>query len=100
MSTRIHAVHDKAPYEHWTAWIDGNSRLAFGGQSPGKAVEHLLEFAGMDPATLHADLSQCSGTKFVFIHDGKTCQECGGRGKYIGLYKVAECCNCGGSGLV
>jgi len=100
MTTRIHAVHDMAPYEHWTAWIDGDSGLAFGGQSAGEAVEHLLEFAGMDPATLHADLSQCSGTKIVFIHDGKTCQVCRGTGKNIGLYIADQCRTCGGSGLV
>jgi len=100
MTTRIHATKDLASNEHWSAWVEGTPGLAFGGQSLGEAVEGLLESAGLDPSTLNVDLSKCSKAEVVFVHDGKTCQECGGTGKYIGLYKSAECDTCSGGGFV
>ncbi|WP_339908717.1 hypothetical protein [Symmachiella dynata] len=100
MTTRIHAVKDPTPNEHWSAWLDENPTLAFDGESLGEAVEGLLEIAHLDSSTLNVDLSQCNEAEVVFIHDGKTCQECGGTGKYIGLYKSAKCAICGGSGWV
>ncbi|TWU06979.1 hypothetical protein CA54_53830 [Symmachiella macrocystis] len=100
MTTRIHVAKALTPNEHWSAWFDENPTLAFAGESLSEAVDGLLEIAQLDSATLNVDLSQCNKGEVVFIHDGKTCQDCDGTGRYIGLYKVAKCDACGGSGWV
>ena len=98
MSIRIIAVVDAN--DHWSAWIEDNPCTAFGGDTPTVAVERLLEFAGLDAMSIHANYSRCTLTRQVFIHGGETCPDCGGSGFYVGFNSVDDCQGCGGSGVV
>lgn len=96
----IRIITEENPQGRWTAWFDGKLAGASQGENAAHAVRHLVEFSGCDDSALLADFKRCTDTHQEFILDGILCPECLGSGRYIGLTRIEDCNNCGGSGVL
>lgn len=81
---------------HWSAWLDMEPHVSFGGDSAAVAATRLLEAKGIDPALVQA-VGGPTTTRMELRIPTDPCPDCKGTGKYIGFNSIEDCRTCGGS---
>ena len=92
---------------HWSArFADPSLPDSYGGSDALDAVRRLIENSphlGITLDDFEPDWDHCSTCRVELVMvcpPGKTCPDCGGTGKYVGLNVVEGCATCGGTGGV
>jgi hypothetical protein len=90
----------------WQAWFNETTCLCYGGEFSTEAVHRLLEGSGTDACdlTLHVDRPD----KSTMIQEAVwqppelllRCEQCDGKGEYVGLAVVEKCGTCRGRGWI
>lgn len=91
-------------HRHWSAWFADAPRDATCGTSPRHAVERLLNAHPERGLTLDALVAEAGwerGKELRFLAPARrTCPDCGGSGKYVGLQAVDLCRTCRGNRMI
>ena len=90
----------------WLAWFDGAPCVCYGGEFSTEAVHRLLDGSGTDACDLTLRVEQAD--KSVMIHGAvwqppellRRCEQCNGKGEYVGLTIVEKCGGCSGRGFL
>lgn len=92
----------------WQAWFDGFPHVAYGGEFSMEAVHRLLEGSGTDASDLMLHVDQDQIGSGVLIRSVVwqppellfRCEQCNGKGEYVGLAVVEKCGACEGRGWI
>ena len=92
----------------WEAWFDGAPCVCYGGDFSMVAVHRLLEGSEIDACDLKLNVSHVQAGAAVLVREAVwqppelllPCEQCNGKGEYVGLAVVEKCGACRGKGWI